>query len=86
MLFRLTARHLTLDQKIVVRFHEEQCCFPFPLTFFYMSIFYCAAHHKLEDSDYVGYYLAKDEKDREVEVCDEGRWILVYTNTNTEEE
>lgn len=32
-----------------------------------MSIFYCQHHHKMEDSDFVGYVLLADD-----EYCDEG--------------
>jgi len=32
-----------------------------------MSVFYCTAHQRVEDSDYVGYYVLDGN-----EVCDEG--------------
>lgn len=45
-----------------------------------MSVFYCMAHHKLEDSDFVGYYVIVGDEGEEKEVCDEGQ-SLIETQT-----
>lgn len=42
-----------------------------------MSVFYCKAHHRLEDSDYVGYYVTNSGE----ELCEDA-----YADMMDEEE